>query len=163
MHTTRTSFAVLAASALLLLAGCSGGTTAPADTASESAAATPAATAAATSAAAAATTGQSKADACQIIISSFTDVTQASSEISTSDPQAAVATFRTLADKVTADFAQISNAEIAPVAQKASAQLGEYVTFLDSVVSDPSKVSGLSDQVTALQESFTEAGTACQG
>lgn len=159
MKTIRTPFALVAASALLLLAGCSGGgsTAAQDDAAASSAASAPAQESAAPVA------DQSKDDACQIVIASFTDVTQASSSMSSSDPEAAMATFRDLAAKVQTDFAGIANAEIAPYAQDASATLNDYVAFIEGLTADPSKASALTEQVTALQESFTAAGTACAG
>lgn len=162
----RASFAAFAATALLL-AGCSGGGSSDADSpAQESSAPSGAASSAAPSssqAAAAPAGDQSKQDACQIIISSFNDVTEASGEINTSDPQAAVDRFKELATKVQGDFSQITNADIAPAAQNASSTLNQYVTFLEGVIADPSTASGLSEQVSALQESFTQAGTACAG
>ncbi|WP_298872384.1 hypothetical protein [uncultured Microbacterium sp.] len=162
----RASFAAVAATALLL-AGCSGGGSSDAaGAAAESASPSPASSSpapASTEASSAATGEQSAQEACQIIISSFNDVTTASSEISTSDPQAAVTRFKELASKVQSDFSQITNGDIAPAAQNASQTLDEYVTFLEGVMADPSTASGLGDQVTALQESFTQAGTACAG
>lgn len=161
MTITRASaaFGALAAAALLL-AGCSGGASSDAaPTTAESTAPSPVSS----SPAPAADGDQSKQDACQIIISSFNDVTEASGEINTSDPQAAVDRFKELATKVQGDFSQITNADIAPAAQNASATLNQYVTFLEGVIADPSTASGLSEQVTALQESFTQAGTACAG
>lgn len=159
MKTIRAPFAIGTAAVLLLLAGCSGGGSAS----DQGDAAAPSSAASSTSEAAAPTTDQSKADACKIVIDSFTDVSQASSTMSTSDPQAAMATFKDLTAKVQSDFQGISNAEIAPLAQEASAALGDYVTFLEAITADPSKASELGDQVTALQNSFTAAGTACQG
>jgi hypothetical protein len=162
MIRTRTPFALIAASALLLLAGCSagGGST----TAAESAA-PPVASSAATSPseAAEAEGGQSKADACQIVIASFSDVVSTSQAMDTSDPQATLAAFTALAEKVQGEFSRITNEEIAPVAQKAGTQLDEYAAFLEGFTADPAQVSEFGAQVTALQESFTQAGTACQG
>ncbi|MBM3715146.1 MAG: hypothetical protein FJW64_05305 [Actinobacteria bacterium] len=165
MTTMRTPLALIAASALLLLTGCTGGgSPSTASETSDAPSSTPTAVAETESAETTAPEGgQSKDDACQIIITSFTDVSQASSDIATSDPETAIATFKTLADKVETDFAQITNAEVAPLAQEASTQLQEYVTFLDGVLADPNNASGLGDQITALQDSFTQAGTACQG
>lgn len=159
----RASFAVVAAA--LLLTGCSGNASTDADTAApESTAPSAAASSFAPSpsqSSVAPAGAQSKQDACQIIIASFTDVTEASSDISSSDPQTAVTRFKELASKVQGDFSQITNEEVAPAAQNASATLNEYVTFLEGVIADPSTANGLSDQVTALQESFTQAGTVC--
>lgn len=161
----RTPLALVAASALLLLAGCSGGGSSAEGDAN---AAAPTAESSATSQAAtqessAPAGDQSKAEACEIVTSSFSDVTEASGSIDTTDPQAALAGFKDLAAKVDSNFSQITNAEVAPAAQNASASLNEYVTFLEGVIADPSTASGISEQVTALQESFTEAGTACAG
>lgn len=156
MKTIRTPLALVAASALLVLVGCSGGgasTDASAPDTSASSAQQSAAPAA----------EQSKADACEIIIASFTDVSQATSSMSSSDPAAAMATFKDLVSKVQGDFQGITNAEIAPLAQDASTTLSNYVTFLEELTADPSKASGVTEQVTALQNSFTAAGTACQG
>ncbi|MEZ3158712.1 hypothetical protein AB1K56_17480 [Microbacterium sp. BWR-S6Y] len=165
MTITRASaaFGALAAAALLL-AGCSGGASSDAaPTTAESTAPSPVSSSPAPAASAAADGDQSKQDACQIIITSFNDVTEASGEINTSDPQAAVDRFKEIATKVQGDFSQITNADIAPAAQNASATLNQYVTFLEGVIADPSTASGLSEQVTALQESFTQAGTVCAG
>lgn len=159
MKTVRTPFALVAAATLLALAGCSGAdsSTSAGDSAapSQAAASSPAATATVTE--------QSKDDACEIIRASFTDVSQASSTISSSDPQAALATFEELATKVQNDFAGITNEEIAPLAQNASDTLRTYSTFLQEVAADPNKASELGPQVTALQDSFTAAGEACEG
>lgn len=159
----RTPLALVAASALLLLAGCSGGGSPSTATETADAAPAPSPTAVQDSPTPESESGQSKADACDIIIGSFTDVSQASSDIASSDPETAIASFKTLADQVETDFAQITNTEVAPLAQSASTQLQEYVTFLDGLLADPNTASGLGDQITQLQESFTEAGTACQG
>lgn len=159
MHTVRAPFAVGAAAVLLLLAGCSGGGT----TSHQGDAAAPSSAASSRSEAAAPATDQSKADACKIIIDSFTDVSQASSSMSSSDPAAAMATFTDLTAKVQSDFAGITNAEIAPLAQDASTSLSNYVAFLEQITADPSKASEPGTQVTALQNSFTAAATACQG
>ncbi|MFF7683321.1 hypothetical protein ACFZA2_11235 [Microbacterium sp. NPDC007973] len=162
----RASFAAVAATALLL-AGCSGGGSSDADsTAQESSAPSSVASSSAptpSQASVAPAGDQSKQDACQIIITSFNDVTSASGDIDTSDPQAAVTRFKELASKVKGDFSQITNAEIAPAAQNATQTLDQYVAFLEGVMADPSKASGLGEQITALQESFTQAGTACAG
>lgn len=166
MTIKRASFAAVAAAALLL-AGCSGGGSSDADSAAQqSTAPSPVASSPApsqTPSTVAPAGEQSTQDACQIIMASFNDVTAASSDINTSDPQAAVDSFKELATKVQGDFSQITNEEIAPVAQNASQTLSQYVTFLEGVMADPSTASGLSEQVTALQESFTQAGNACTG
>lgn len=159
---TRAPFALVAASALFLIAGCSAGG-APSTTAESAAPSTSAESTTSSSDDASATGGQSKADACQIIIASFNDVASTSQSMDTSDPEGTLAAFNTLTEKVKGDFARISNEEIAPAAQKAAAQLDAYSGFLESFMADPTKVSELGTQVTALQESFTEAGTACQG
>ncbi|KZE41548.1 hypothetical protein [Microbacterium sp. T32] len=159
MKTIRAPFAVGAAAALLLLAGCSGGGSAP----DQGDAAAPSSAASSAPSAAAPVAEQSKADACKIIIDSFTDVSQASSSMSTSDPAAAMATFKELVTKVQGDFQGITNTEIAPAAQDASTTLSNYVAFLEQVTADPSKASELGDQVTALQNSFSAAGKACEG
>ena len=166
MTTSRAPFALVAASALLLLAGCSGGASTTTDAApADSVAPTPVASASASSTPESGTdaTGQSKADACQIIIASFNDVVSTSQSMDSSDPQGNLTRFQELSEKVQGDFAQITNADVAPAAQKASAQLDEYAAFLASVTADPGKLGELGTQVTALQQSFTEAGTVCQG
>lgn len=161
MTTTRASFALVAASALLLLAGCSG--SGPTTTAVESTPSAAPSSAASSPAPAADEAGQPKADACQIIIASFNDVAATSEAIDTNDPDGTLAAFGALTEKVQADFSQITNTEIAPGAQKASEQLTEYSTFLQRLMGDPSQASELMTQVTALQQSFTEAATPCQG
>lgn len=162
MTRTRAPFALAAASALLLLAGCSAG--GGAETTTAASAAPSASTSAASSPdSAEAESGQSKADACQIVIASFSDVASTSQAMDTSDPQGTLAAFAALTQKVQGDFSRITNEEIAPAAQKAGAQLDEYSAFLEGFMADPTRASELGAQVTALQESFTEAGTACQG
>ena len=161
MTRTRASFALVAASALLLLAGCSaGGATTAADETESSPIATPAASAPEATEAA---SGQSKADACQIVIASFSDVVSTSQAMDTTDPQGTLAAFTALSEKVQGEFSRITNEEIAPLAQKAGAQLDEYAAFLEGFTADPARASEFGAQVTALQESFTQAGTACQG
>ncbi|MDQ1084034.1 MULTISPECIES: hypothetical protein [Microbacterium] len=161
MIITRAPFALIAASTLLLLAGCSGGDTTSTEVEpAESIAAT---SAASTPASPETETGQSKADACQVIIASFSDVVSTSQAMDPTDPQGNLAKFKELTDKVQGDFAQITHADIAPAAQKASAQLDEYAAFLEAVAADPGRAGELGTQVMALQQSFTEAGTACEG
>lgn len=161
MISTRAPFALIAASALLLLAGCSAG---GGSTTADESAAPPVATSTASAPEAAETEGgQSKADACQIVIASFSDVVSTSQAIDTTDPQGTLAAFTALTDKVQGEFSRITNEEIAPVAQKAGAQLDEYAAFLEGFTADPARASEFGAQVTALQESFTQAGTACQG
>lgn len=165
MIKTRTSFALVAASALLLLTGCSGGgdsNAKEADT-NDTAGTSEASSSAQASSAPAPAGDQSKADACQIVQEQFQAVSQAGSSIDTSDPQATLTQFRELATQVDTEFGGITNEEVAPAAQKASGALNEYATFLEGLIADPNTASGLSDQVTALQESFTDAATVCTG
>jgi len=157
MKTIRVPFVLAAASALLLLAGCSGGGSAS----DQGDATAPTSTAPSASASATPVAEQSKAEACEVVSTAFTEVTQASSTMSSSDPQAAMATFQELAATVRTDFEGITNTEIAPLARDASAALGEYVTFIEELAADPSKADGLSDQITALQTTYDAAAQAC--
>jgi len=166
MTISRTPFALIAASALLLLTGCSGGTSDTAessdDSMTDSGTTTTQETTAPASPAAAAG-DQSKAEACDIIRTQFQEVSGAGSTVDSSDPQATLAAFKDLASEVGTQFASITNDEVAPAAQKASGALNDYAAFLETVIADPSKASGLGDQVSTLQTSFTEAATVCAG
>ena len=162
----RTPFALVAASALLLLAGCSGGATNTAESSDDSMTDSGTTTTQETTAPAspAAPAGdQSKADACDIVRTQFQEVSGAGSTVDSSDPQATLAAFKKLASDVGTQFDSITNAEVAPAAKKASGALNDYAAFLETVVADPSKASGLSGQVSTLQASFTEAATVCAG
>lgn len=163
MTRTRVPFALIAASALLLLAGCSAGDASTAAAESVAPAASTPATSSPSPEAADTEGGQSKADACQIVIASFGDVVSTSQAMDTADLQGTLTAFNALTEKVQGEFSRITNEEIAPVAQKAGAQLDEYAAFLEGFTADPTRASEFGAQVTALQESFTQAGTACQG
>ncbi|PNW08443.1 hypothetical protein DEU35_2921 [Microbacterium sp. AG157] len=161
----RAPFALVAASALLLLAGCSGGS-GTAESSDDSMAdggttTTQETTAPATPSAPAG--DQTKAEACDIVREQFQAVSGAGSTVNSSDPQATLTAFKQLASDVGTQFSSITNEEIAPSAQKASGALNDYAAYLETVVADPSKASGLSDQISTLQASFTEAATACAG
>jgi len=165
MITTRHRVAVAAAALALLLTGCSGGGgDAPAETpqgqTSQSAApqsSAPAPTAEAGS------SGQTTAEACAIVQESFTTFSELNGTIDASDPQAAVDALGQLSEEASASFGQITNEEVKPAATQAVSALGEYVTFLQTVLSDPSKATEMNGQVTALQEGFTAAATVCAG
>lgn len=156
MKIIRAPFVLLVASALLL-GGCSAGESAS----DQGEAAAP--TSAAPSAPASATpiAEQSKADACRVMSTAFSEVTQAGSSMSSSDPETAMATIKDLAAKVRTDFEGITNPEIAPLAQDASDAVGDYVTFVEGVAADPSTASGMSDQITALQNTYDAVAQAC--
>ncbi|MDR6691068.1 ABC-type glycerol-3-phosphate transport system substrate-binding protein [Microbacterium sp. 1154] len=166
MITKRVPFALVAASALLLLAGCSGGGSNTAESSDDSSVdggttTTQETTAPTTPAAAAG--DQSKAEACDIVREQFQAVSGAGSTVDSSDPQATLTAFKQLASDVGTQFSSITNEEIAAPAQKASGALNDYAAYLETVIADPSKASGLSDQISTLQASFTEAATACAG
>lgn len=166
MITKRAPFALVAASALLLLAGCSGGGSNTAessdDSSTDSGTTTTQETTAPTTPAAAAG-DQSKAEACDIVREQFQAVSGAGSTVDSSDPQATLTAFKKLASDVGTQFSSITNEEIAAPAQKASGALNDYAAYLETVIADPSKASGLSDEISTLQASFTEAATACAG
>lgn len=162
----RTPFALVAASALLLLAGCSGGasnTAESSDNRTNDGGTTTTQETTAPAAPAAPAGDQSKAEACDIVREQFQAVSGAGSTVDSSDPQATLTAFKQLASDVGTQFSSITNEEIAPAAQKASGALSNYAAYLETVVADPSKASGLSDQISTLQSSFTEAATACAG
>lgn len=166
MITKRVPFALVAASVLLLLAGCSGGGSNTAESSDDSSVdggttTTQETTAPTTPAAAAG--DQSKAEACDIVREQFQAVSGAGSTVDSSDPQATLTAFKQLASDVGTQFSSITNEEIAAPAQKASGALNDYAAYLETVIADPSKASGLSDQISTLQASFTEAATACAG
>ncbi len=160
MTISRTSSALVVASALLLLAGCSGGSTAPEAEATRTVAPT---SAPAEEEAAASEGGQSKAEACQILGTTFTELGTMGGELDMSDPQGTVTAFSDFADRMRIDLAEITNAEIAPAAQQAAAGMDEYAAYLESMLTDPSKAGELTDRVTAMQEDVMQAATACQG
>jgi hypothetical protein len=153
----RYQLAVTTAALALLLTGCAGGS---GSTSSEPATAE---TQQSQSSAPEAATDQSKADACKIVQDSFTEFGELSGSVDASDPQGALDGFKALSAKAGDALNGITNSEVKPAATKAAAALGEYVSFLETVISDPSKASDLSGQVTALQEGFTEAATVCAG
>ncbi len=134
----------------LMLAGCSGGT-APAsesnkggdDTTSE------------------AMTNQSKSDACAIVQENLTEFSDLSSKLDPSDTQAMVDQFKQLSANTSEAFTSITNEDVAPAAKAAASGLNDYVVYLESVIADPSKASSISDEITALTESFTEVSTVC--
>jgi len=166
MITKRAPFALVAASALLLLAGCSGGGSNTAESSDDSSADSGTTTTQETTAPttpAAAAGDQSKAEACDIVREQFQAVSGAGSTVDSSDPQATLTAFKKLASDVGTQFSSITNEEIAAPAQKASGALNDYAAYLETVIADPSKASGLSDQISTLQASFTEAATACAG
>ena len=156
MKTIRTPYVVAAASLLVLLVGCSGGRPIPDQGAGA------ASSASAEQEAAAPVADQSKADACQMLVTSLATISQSASTMSTTDPQAALATFKDAAGRAQNDLSGIANAEIAPLAQDVGAKLNDYVAFLESVSQDPSKASQIADQISAFQTSLATAVTACQ-
>ena len=81
--------------------------------------------------------------------------------MSSSDPEAAMTSFKSLATNVDDAFSSITNTEVAPAAAQASGALNDYVAFLEGVVADPSGVDGLGEQVQTLQQSFTDAAAVC--
>lgn len=147
MFQKRSHIALVAASALLLLTGCSAG-----------ASQTGSANGAQSDAPAA---EQSKSEACDIVKARFEDFKQMASNSSSSDPQAAVTAFKDLAAKTNDSLTSITNSEVKPAATKAAAALSDYVAFLEKVLADPNEASAMSDQAKALQDGFTEAATVC--
>ena len=148
----------------LLLAGCSGG--GEATGASQDGRASSGSSSGSTSAetsAPPASSDQSKVDACLIVKDSFEEFSSVSSTVDASNPQGAIDAFKDLSAKTTDALASITNAEVKPAATKAATALGDYVTFLETVVSDPSQASEMSAKVTDLQEGFTEVATICAG
>lgn len=104
---------------------------------------------------------QSKEDACALVQKSFTDFAEISSDTDFTDPQGAVDKVKELADKASESLNEVTNADVKPAATKAVAALSDYAEFLQSVISDPTKAAGMTDQITALQEGFTTVGTLC--
>lgn len=147
----RYHIAIVTAALALTLTGCTGGgggTTSPSGGGSQSSAPAEA-------------SDQSKAEACQIVQGSLSEFSELSSDMNASDPQGVVDKFTELSTKATAALGEITNAEVKPAATAAADALGEYVEFLQTAISDPSKLGDMSTKVTALQESLTEVGTIC--
>lgn len=145
--------AVATAALALLLAGCSGGSGGASSEGpkneTQQSSVPPAAA------------DQSKADACKIVQDGLTEFSTLSSEMDPSNPQGVLDKFKELSTKTSDSLASITNAEVKPAATKAATALGDYVTFLEAVIADPSKASDMTEKVTALQEGFTEVGTVC--
>lgn len=162
MTTTRVPFALLSASVLLVLAGCSGGSSAP--QAEKTASVAPSTqTSPSAPEPAASTDGQSKADACQIVLTSFSELGAMGGQLDTNDPQGTVTAFADFAGWMRDDFAQITNADILPAAEQASAGMDTYAAFLDDMLADPTRATEIPAQVSTMQENFMQAVTACQG
>jgi soluble cytochrome b562 len=134
--------ALAAVAGLVLLAGCSGSSTAPT---SAPAASTASCTALATTMNESATTMQ-----------------KAMSDIGT-DPQKAVKALQGFKDTFEQAVAKVDNAEVRAQADKALAATKEMVSAIEAVTKDPTKVAGVSDALTAFQEEMTKIGTVCGG
>lgn len=107
------------------------------------------------------TSDQSKAEACQIVQDSLTEFSNLSSDMDASDPQGVIDKFKELSTSATSALGEITNAEVKPAATAAASALGEYVEFLQTAITDPSKLGDISSKVTGLQEAFTQVGTIC--
>jgi len=104
---------------------------------------------------------QSKADACQVVQDSLAEFSELSSQMDPTNPQAIIDKFTELSSKSSDALNSITNDEVKASASKAATALGDYVEFLQVVISDPSKAADMSGQITSLQEAFTEVGTVC--
>jgi hypothetical protein len=149
----RYHIAVVTAALALTLTGCTGGGGGGVTTSSSGGSVQ--------SSAPAESGDQSKAEACQIVQDSLAEFSELSSDMNASDPQGVVDKFKELYTNATTSLGEITNAEVKPAATAAAAALGEYVEFLQTAISDPSKLGDMSAKVTALQESLTEVGTLC--
>jgi hypothetical protein len=151
--------ALAAVAGLVLLAGCSGPSTAPT---SAPAASTASSSAPATSG----SSGQSVTDACTALATtmneSATTMQEAMSDIGT-DPQKAVKALQGFKDTFEQAVAKVDNAEVRAQADKALAATKEMVSAIEAVTKDPTKVAGVSDALTAFQEEMTKIGTVCGG
>jgi hypothetical protein len=151
--------ALAAVAGLVLLAGCSGLSTAPT---SAPAASTASSSAPATSG----SSGQSVTDACTALATtmneSATTMQEAMSDIGT-DPQKAVKALQGFKDTFEQAVAKVDNAEVRAQADKALAATKEMVAAIEAVTKDPTKVAGVSDALTAFQEEMTKIGTVCGG
>lgn len=148
-----------AAAALVLLAGCSVGVTAP-----TSGTTSPAATASAP--ATSGSSGQSVTAACAALSSSMnesaTALQSAMSDIGT-DPSKAVDALESFRDSFEKAAAEVSNPEVKAQAEKALAATKEMVAALDAVVKDATKIAGVSEALQGFQEELTKIGTVCGG
>lgn len=149
MNASRSVTAASIALLALLFTGCAGGTSDAGDKKTDTAD-KPAATA------------QSKEDACDIMLTSLTEL-QSLSSVDTSDPNAALAAFKEAQTKVDDAATQVTNEEVKPAADESAAALKGYVEFLDQVSTDPANadVSKMGDHVQALTDGMTELSTVC--
>lgn len=126
------------------------------------------ATSSATSTSAPATTGstQTASEACTALSASMNDAAKtmqsAMSDVG-SDPSKAVKALQAFQDTFEQAVTKVTNPEVRAQADKALAATKKYVTALDAVVKDPTKVSGLSDTMTEFQTEMTKIGTVCSG
>ncbi|UUE21436.1 hypothetical protein [Microbacterium sp. J1-1] len=149
MNASRSVTAASIALLALLFTGCAAGASDSGSDAKPESADKPAAT-------------QTKEEACDIMVTSLSDL-QSLSSVDTSDPNAALAAFKEAQGKVDDAAKQVSNDEVKPSADDSAAALKGYVDFLDQASSDPANVdvSKMSEHVQALTDSITELSTVC--
>ncbi len=146
-----------AVAGLVLLAGCSGPSTAPT---SAPAASAPAASAPAGS------SDQSLLDACTTLSASMNDATatmnSALADIG-KDPDKAVKALRAFQDTFDQSVAKVTNPELRAQADKALAATKGMVSALEAITKDPTKLAGFSDTMAKFEDEMTKIGTVCAG
>ncbi|QKJ20838.1 hypothetical protein [Microbacterium hominis] len=144
MPTPRPAFVLSAVAAALLLSGCSapagpdsGG---PQDAAG----------------------AQSRSEACAIVEQTMIEFGDSSSELGTNDdPQVDIEAYADLSGSATERLTAITNEEVEDGAAAVATALSDYVTFLQTAMSDPTDAPELTDEFTALQEAFAEVTAIC--
>ena len=112
--------------------------------------------------------GQSKADACNVLIEGLdtlqTELSDNVSELQ-ADPEAAAKAIDKTADKFSDNVDKISNDEVKKTADKADGALGDLSDAFGDYAEDPENAdtSKLQDSATAVQDSFQGLQETCNG
>ncbi|WP_022887178.1 hypothetical protein [Glaciibacter superstes] len=110
--------------------------------------------------------GQSKADACTVLIEGLdtlqTELSENVSELQ-ADPEAAAAAIGKTADKFSENVGRISNDDVKKTADKADGALGDLSDAFGDYAEDPENAdtSALQDSATAVQDSFMDLQKTC--
>ena len=110
--------------------------------------------------------GQSKADACTVLIEGLdtlqTELSENVSELQ-ADPEAAAEAIGKTADKFSENVGRISNDDVKKTADKADGALGDLSDAFGDYAEDPENAdtSALQDSATAVQDSFMDLQKTC--
>lgn len=110
--------------------------------------------------------GQSKADACNVLIDGLdtlqTELSENVSELQ-ADPEAAAEAIGKTADKFSENVGKISNEDVKKSADKADGALGDLSDAFGAYAEDPENAdtSALQDSATAVQDSFMDLQKTC--